>query len=148
MLTTPKLRTFPCPNCQEIVDDSATACRFCKAEIEPATAGLAIALQEKVNRACSDASFVEVVAIATLAFLLLTSTPLAFLFFWGFVITFVMVPALIIRWLIKFSRLRTPDRDYRKAWGRLKLAFVLWLGAATIELFPILDEWLEMRKQR
>jgi len=49
-------RTFPCPNCNEIISDGATQRRFCSVAIDPAVAQLVAERQEKVNHSVSDAS--------------------------------------------------------------------------------------------
>ena len=42
-------RTFPCPSCKEIINDSMTQCRFCGAPVDPAIAASIADVQDKVN---------------------------------------------------------------------------------------------------
>ncbi len=35
-----KLRTFRCPNCNEMIDDSKPQCRFCLVPLDPAIVAL------------------------------------------------------------------------------------------------------------
>ena len=62
MLSQPQ--TFPCPNCNEIINDSMQTCRFCSAPVDPQAASAAAENQSRVNRACSDASFLRTAAAA------------------------------------------------------------------------------------
>jgi hypothetical protein len=112
MLSQPQ--TFPCPNCGEIINDSMQTCRFCSAPVDPQAASAAAELQTRVNRACSDASFVRTAAAAMFVLLALSIVP-----------------------FIKFGRLQTNDLDYNRAKRLRTVALVLWLVA--IPLFVIRD---------
>lgn len=59
----PQPQTFPCPNCNEIINDTSEKCRFCSAPIDRQAAAVAGELQSKVNQACSDASFLWLAAL-------------------------------------------------------------------------------------
>ena len=74
MFATP--RTFPCPNCKEIINDSMTTCRFCSTEIDSGIAALVAEQQAKANQAYSDASFLRTAAVAMFVFLGLSMIPL------------------------------------------------------------------------
>ena len=52
-------RTFPCPNCNEIINDSMTECRYCSVAIDPGVAQMVADRQEKANQAYSDASYLR-----------------------------------------------------------------------------------------
>lgn len=123
-------QTFPCPNCNEIINDSMETCRYCSAPVDPQAASAAAENQTRVNRACSDASFLRSAAAAMFGLLALSVVP--FISFWmylGFIITFFVVLVLIIRWQIKFGRLKTSDIDYQRAKRIRRVALVLWLVA-------------------
>ena len=113
-------------------------CRFCSATVDPQAASAAAELQSQVNRACSDASFLRTAAAAMFVLLALSVVPfISLITYLGFIITFFVVLVLIVRWQIKFGRLRTNDVDYQRA-KRLRLvALVLWLVA--IPLFIVRD---------
>jgi hypothetical protein len=131
MLAQPK--TFPCPNCNEIINDSMRTCRFCSAPVDPQAAAAAAEIQSRVNRACSDASFLRTAAVAMFGFLALSLVPfISLLTYLGFIITFFVVLVLIIRWQIKFGRLQTSDIDYRRSKRLRNLAIVLWLVAIPV----------------
>lgn len=136
MLSQPQ--TFPCPNCNEIINDSMQTCRFCSAPVDPQAASAAAENQSRVNRACSDASFLRTAAAAMFVLLALSVVPfISLITYLGFIITFFVVLVLIIRWQIKFGRLQTGDVDYQRAKRMRNVALVLWLVA--IPLFVIRD---------
>ena len=135
-----KPRTFRCPNCNEMINDSMTQCRFCSVPVDPAVAQLIAERQEKANQAYSDASYLRTAAIAMYVFLGL-SMLLAF-FFWGFLITFVVVIVLLIRWQVRFGALVTDDEDYKRARKSWWISLVLLLGVPVIFVVRIVIEVL------
>jgi hypothetical protein len=136
MLAQPQ--TFPCPNCGEIINDSMQTCRFCSAAVDPEAASAAAELQTRVNRACSDASFLRTAAAAMFVLLALSIVPfISLITYLGFIITFFVVLVLIVRWQIRFGRLQTKDADYHRAKSMRTVALVLWLVA--IPLFVVRD---------
>ena len=113
-------------------------CRFCSAPVDPQAATAAADLQSRVNRACSDASFLRTAAAAMFVLLALSLVPFVSLItYLGFIITFVVVLVLIIRWQVKFGRLQTNDTDYQRARKMRTMALILWLVA--IPLFVVRD---------
>jgi hypothetical protein len=138
-MLTEKVRTFPCPNCHEIIDESADKCRFCLTTIDRAQSVASADFQAKVNQACSDASFLRIAAGAMIGFMVLSWFRIFFMFFWGFLAIFVLVPVLLIRWQVKFSRIRTNDPDYRKARMSRTVALSLWVAATFLQFSPLLD---------
>jgi hypothetical protein len=131
-------QTFPCPNCGEIINDSVNTCRFCSTPVDPNAAASAAELQSRVNRACSDASFLRTAAAAMFVLLAVSVVPFVSLItYFGFILTFFVVLVLIIRWQIKFGRLQTTDDDYKRAKRLRTVALILWLVA--IPLFVVRD---------
>lgn len=122
-------RTFRCPNCNEMINDSMTQCRFCSVPVDPGVAQLIAERQEKANQACSDASYLRTAAVAMYVFMGLSFIPYVPLVEWGFVVTFVVVLVLLIRWQVKFGRLTINDADYLKARRSWRLSLVLWIVA-------------------
>lgn len=55
-------QTFPCPNCNEVINDAMERCRYCSAPIDGRAAAEAAEVQSRVNRACSDASYLRTAA--------------------------------------------------------------------------------------
>ena len=130
MLANP--RTFRCPNCNEMINDSMVQCRFCSVPVDPNVAQLIADRQEKANHAYSDASFLRTAAIAMYVFLGLSMVPFLPLVFWGFLITFVVVVVLLIRWQVRYATLVSDDADYksaRRSW---------WISLAMVLVLPVI----------
>ena len=105
-------------------------CRFCSTPIDLQAASVAAELQSRVNRACSDASFLRTAAAAMFVLLALSVVPLISLVtYLGFIITFFVVLVLMVRWQIKFGSIKTQDVDYQGAKRLRNVALVLWVVA-------------------
>ena len=144
MLANP--RTFRCPNCSEMINDSMTTCRYCSTPVDPAVAAMIADRQEKANRAYSDASFVRTAAVAMFVFLGLSFVPFLPVVYWGFVITFFVVLVLLIRWHVRFASLVTNDPDFQRAKKSKNIALILLLIAAPLGFIirPLIDVILSM----
>ena len=142
-----KPRTFRCPNCSEMINDSMTQCRYCSVPVDPAVAALIADRQAKANQAYSDASFLRTAAIAMYVFLGLSWSPLVpFVFFFGLLITFFVVIILLVRWQIRYASLVTDDPDFKSArrswWISLALLIgvpVIFIGRVVIEILILLS---------
>jgi len=124
--------SFPCPSCKEIINDRMEQCRFCGAPVDKGIAQMLAETQARVNQAYSDASYMKTAAFVMWAFLGLSFIPFAPLVEYGFIITFVVVIVLVIRWQLRFSHLNTSDPDYAKARRSKNLSLVLWLVALPV----------------
>ena len=122
-------RTFSCPNCNEMINDSMTQCRYCSVPVDPAVAQLIGERQEKANQSYSDASFLRTATAAMYVFMVLSFVPFLPLVGWGFLATFIVALVLLIRWQVRFGRLVTNDADYLKARRSWRLSLVLWIVA-------------------
>ena len=122
-------RTFRCPNCNEMINDSMTQCRYCNVPVDPAVAQLIAERQEKANQSYSDASFLRTAVVALYVFMGLSYIPYVPLVGWGFLVTFIVVLVLLIRWQVRFGSLVTNDADYLKARRSWRLSLVLWVVA-------------------
>jgi hypothetical protein len=144
MLATP--RTFRCPNCSEMINDSMTQCRYCSTPVDPGVAAMIADRQEKTNQACSDASYLKIAAIAMFVFLGLSFIPFLPVVYWGFVITFVVVLVLLILWQVRFGSLITNDPDYQRARRLKNTALILLIVAAPLGFIvrPLIDVILSM----
>lgn len=78
------LQTFPCPNCNEIINSEMTECKFCKVPLDPEIARHAAQTQEKVNQACSDASYTKSAALVMLTLVGVSLIPIVPLVYYGF----------------------------------------------------------------
>jgi hypothetical protein len=126
--------TFPCPNCNEIINDSMRECKYCHVPIDPRAARAAGELQARVNQACSDASYTKTAAYLMSVFLLLSFIPILPLVSWGFLFTFIAVIVMIIRWQAKFGHLQTRDPDYKTAKLSRNIALILWIVAMPVRI--------------
>lgn len=123
-------RTFRCPNCNEMINDSMTQCRYCNVPVDPGVAQLIAERQEKANQSYSDASYLRTAAVAMYVFIALSYVPLiGWIFGWGFLVTFIVVLVLLIRWQVKFGSLVTNDADYLKARRSWRFSLILWIIA-------------------
>lgn len=130
MLSTP--RTFRCPNCNEMINDSMTQCRFCSTPVDPGIAAMIAEQQDQVNQACSDASFLRTAAVAMFVFLGASMIPFLPVVYWGFLITFIVVIVLLVRWQVRFGNLKTNDPDYQQARRSKNVALILLIAAAPL----------------
>ncbi len=131
MLSQPQ--TFPCPNCNEIINDTMERCRYCSAPVDRQAATAAAEVQSRVNRACSDASFMRTAATAMFILLGLSLLPfISLITYLGSIITFLVVLVMIIRWQIKFGSLQTGDPDYKRAKRLKNISLILWLLAIPV----------------
>ena len=124
-----------------------TTCRYCSVPVDPAVAQLIAERQEKANQAYSDSSFLRTAAIAMYVFFGVSLIPLLGFAFWGFLITFVVVIVLLIRWQIRYSSLVTDDADYKTAKRSWWISLVLLIGVPVIFIIRIVIEvlWLFLR---
>jgi hypothetical protein len=124
---------FECPNCKQTIDASSTQCRFCSARIDPTVAEAATRQMDRVNQACSDASFLRTMAIAFLAFIGLMFFPFfGLLGIVGYWFLMFAVPCMTIRWWIRFHAVKADDRDFKRA--RTTVVVVSVLGALPLVL--------------
>ena len=130
MLASP--RTFRCPNCNEMINDSMTVCRFCSVPVDPGVAQLIADRQEKANQAYSDASYLRTAAIAMYVFFGLSFIPFLPFVSWGSLITFFVVLFLLVRWQLRYGSLITDDADFktaRRSW---------WVSLVMLLALPVL----------
>ena len=134
-------RTFGCPNCNEMINDSMQQCGYCSVPLDPAVVALTADRQEKANQAYSDASFLKTAANAMFVFLGLSLIPFMPFVYWGFLGTFAVVLDLLIRWQVRFGNLLTSDADYKLAKRAKNIALVLWLVAMPVGFVirPLID---------
>jgi hypothetical protein len=112
----PTVQVFPCPNCRETINTSVQQCPFCSSPIDHAAAEQSAAATSKISQACSDASYLKIMAWALLTFFLLIFIP--FLGLAGIVGLWflrIAIPVMVIRWWIKFGSIKTEDPDFARA---------------------------------
>ena len=122
------LSTFPCPNCHEFINTGMTTCKYCSIPVDPQIASAAVELQDKINRACNDASLVRNLAgVMWVCFFVRFIPFVGLVGLIGMVALFFVVPIRLILWLIRFGGIQTADIDYKGAKRNILVAFGLWL---------------------
>jgi hypothetical protein len=141
------VRTFPCPACSQIINDSAEKCRNCSTPVDREAALAAADIQDRVNQACSDASYLRTAAVTMFIFLGLSFVPFLPMVYWGFLFTFVALAVLLIRWQLRYRNIPTKDSDYHKAINNRDLSVILWLVAiaAGFVIKPLVEMFLWAR---
>ncbi len=110
------VHVFPCPNCQETINTSIRQCPFCSASIDHTAAEQSAAATSKISQACSDASYLKIMAWTLLTFSLLMFVP--FLGLAGLVGLWflrIAIPVMVVRWWIKFGSIKTDEPDFARA---------------------------------
>ena len=123
-----KPRIFECPNCKQTIDTSSRECRFCSATIDPADAEAAAAKMARINRACSDASYLKIAALCIPAFLLIYLVPfMGLLGVVGVIFLEIAIPIWILLWCFRFLSIRSEDPDFRSAKKTVVIVAIVWV---------------------
>ncbi|MBB5059610.1 hypothetical protein HDF16_004336 [Granulicella aggregans] len=126
---------FPCPNCNETINTSLSQCTYCGTPVDRSAALLSAAETSRISQACSDASYLKIIAWALLACLGLLFIPfLSLAGAVGFWFLRIAVPVMVVRWWIKFGGIKTGDPDFPGA----KRAAVIVSVVAVFALFDTL----------
>ena len=137
-------RTFLCPNCNEMINDQMTTCRFCEVAIDPGIAALIAERQEKANQAYSDASYLRA---ATAAMFVSLSVGLVLtLAYFGFLATCIISVVLLVRWQVEFGSVLTNDPDYSKAKRPRNISALLLVVATPLGIIasPFIDVFIQI----
>ena len=124
------LQTLQCRNCLEIINAALTNCPYCGAVVEPDAAQT----EPTLAQAAGDARILKLLARAELVLFVLGFVPYLSFAFFGFLILLVGVPALCVRWWIKYRKLRSAGREYESAQGDAIAAALLWSGVIVVWL--------------
>jgi Ca2+/Na+ antiporter len=119
-----------------------TQCRFCSVPVDPNIAQLIADRQEKANHAYSDASYLRTAAIAMYVFLGLSLVPFLPIVSWGFLITFIVVIVLVIRWQVRYSGLITDDADFKSARRSWWISLAMLIGVPVVFIIRVVIEVL------
>jgi hypothetical protein len=110
------VNVFPCPNCKETINTSMQQCSFCSAPIDHAAAEQSAAATSRISSACSDASYLKIMAWSLLTFFVLFLFPfLGLAGIVGFWFLRIAIPVMCIRWWIKYGSVKTDDPDFSRA---------------------------------
>ncbi len=123
-----KPKIFECPNCKQTIDTASPECRFCSKPIDPQAAEAAAAKMARINRACSDASYLKIAALCAPAFLLIFFIPfMTLLGELGLIFLELATPIWIILWCFRFLRIQTDDPDFRRAKKTVFIVAAVWM---------------------
>jgi hypothetical protein len=132
---TPTVQVFPCPNCRETINTTMTACNFCGTAIDNTAAEQAASATTRISSACSDASYLKVMAGLLLPFLGLMFIPLLTLVgVVGLWFLRLAIPFMCIRWWVKYGKIKTTDPDFSNARGTaiwvsvVGVAALIWIS--------------------
>jgi hypothetical protein len=124
-----QIQVIRCPHCKEYIDARAAHCRFCQGYIDTLTTQVSAELQERVNAAYNEASWLRNVAGAYVIFAVIRFIAPFFAFGSSLVlpIMFVALPVMLVRWRLRFGRLQTDDPDYPRAQRNWNVTLLIWL---------------------
>jgi hypothetical protein len=121
-------RPFPCPACHEFINETMKTCRFCSAPVDAQAAAAAITSQERINKACNDASLIRNLAgVMWLCFVLRFVPFIGLVAGIALLILFLVIPVRLVIWLVRFGGIKTEDVDYKSAKRNVLMALVLWV---------------------
>lgn len=104
---------FPCPKCNETIDNTAETCRFCGQPVDHAEALKAAELLSKINQAVSDATYMRTSALTLPVFFVLRLIPfVSMLGGIGFIGLSLAIPVWALSWWLKFGAIETNDADF------------------------------------
>jgi hypothetical protein len=120
-----EIQVFPCPKCRETINTSMAVCTFCGTSIDHKAAEQAAAETTLVSAACSDASYLKVMAGLLLPFLGIMFIPMMNLIgLAGLWFLRLAIPFMCIRWWFKYGTIKTTDPDFSNARGT-----AIWVSA-------------------
>jgi hypothetical protein len=115
-------------------------CKFCSTPVDPGIAQFAAEMQERVNRACNQASSIRNAAGAMWVFFLVRFIPcLGLAGLIGFLFAFFFIPIASIFWQVRFGDIQSSDVDFKSAKRNRNIALLIWAPAVILILL-----WLTM----
>jgi hypothetical protein len=127
---------FPCPNCKETINTSLSQCTYCGTAVEHSAALLSAAETSRISQACSDASYLKIMAWSVLVCFGIFFVPLiGFIAAAGFWFLRVAIPIMVVRWWYKFGGIKTDDPDFPGA----KRAVIIVSVVAVLLLLNVLS---------
>jgi len=131
--------TFPCPNCNAFILGESTQCRYCSVVIPPDFAQSAVQAQNRINKACDEASWLRSFTGAMWVFFFLRWIPFIGLAGWfGMLLAFLSAPVWLAYWWIRFARIKTADVDFAAAKRNWIISLFLWLLMFAVFFFFII----------
>jgi hypothetical protein len=138
MLTADEIRTFPCPQCNEIIATGAVSCPYCGAPIDASIAAALADRQSLRAKAFAGAHGLVITSRTFPIFFGVSFLPfVGVLGVIGVLFLLLRVPYEGVRWYLRYWRLEDPHPDIRQArswfiqawgiWGLAVLAVVVWI---------------------
>jgi uncharacterized Tic20 family protein len=82
----------------------------------------------ETNKACNDGNYISILARSAVVFYLLSWIPILGAFAgWGFLFVMLAIPALILRWWIKYRNILTSDQDYSEVKNLTIMSLAVWI---------------------
>ena len=137
-----QIQVIRCPHCKEYIDARSAHCRFCHGYIDTLTSQVSAELQQRVNNAYNEASWIRNGAGAYAIFVAIRLF-VPFLAIGSAVVLPIMsiaLPVMLIRWYVRFGRLQTDDPDYPRAKRNWRVALLIFLPVMIIWLVFVLLE--------
>ncbi|MFN0112918.1 MAG: hypothetical protein ACKVZH_29000 [Blastocatellia bacterium] len=147
-LSTSQQQNIQCQNCLEFINASLSNCRYCGAVVGLAAAPVEEAAQAKIASACRDGFLLKVMAwILAVCFIALSFSVFGQLALVGFLILLAALPLMLIRWWVKYGRLKTEEPDYQTAKREVLMASFIWLVTILVWLFAsVIQSFLLMQR--
>jgi len=112
------VQVLSCPHCKETINTSMQQCPFCHQPIDSASAQVAAEQMSIISQACSDASYLKIMAGMLIPFFLCNFVPfITLLGIVGLRFLEVAIPVMSVRWWVKFGSIKTDDPDLSRARG-------------------------------
>jgi hypothetical protein len=123
-------RVFECPACKETINTSVSQCPYCLAVVDARQAQFAADQMGQINQACSDASYLRVMAGTMVAAASLRWAPIVWsVGYMAYLFLSFAIPIMAIRWMLRFRAIRTDDRDFKAAKRAPWIALGIWAAA-------------------
>jgi len=121
------IRTIPIPNEDEIINTSMEQVKHGSVPVDLKSTEGDDEIQEKIVRAYTDAGLIRNLAVLIWIFFLVSFLPfIGFVGLLGMLVTIFIVPIKLIIWQIKFGRIKTADRDFKRAKRNKNIALLVW----------------------
>ncbi len=111
-------------------------CPFCSTPIDPNAATSSAEAFGRINQACSDASYLEIMCGVALTFFLIAFLPIfGMIGSWGLLFLELAIPVMAIRWWVKFSSIKSDDPEFIRA---RRTAMFVAIGAALVDVLLVI----------
>jgi hypothetical protein len=135
MLAADEIRTFPCPQCNEIISTGSASCSYCGAPIDASTAAALADRQGIRSQAFASAHGLVITARAFPIFYALSFLPfIGVVGELGVLVLLIRVPWEGVRWYRRYGKLEDPHSDVRQARRWFQQALWIWAVAVVVTI--------------